>query len=782
MPFCSICGQQVLDGSVFCSKCGERMMIGGPVQPPPQPPQPQYQPQQPPQPQYPPQQPPQPQYQKPPLKGSKTGIKIAAIVVFAIIISASVLTFVFWPKGSNLIKDDNPTHDSTPRIINTGAYIIATSGQIGAAGGTLNINNLSSPLNGFKVEVPNAVAPENINFSVKYADVTDVQGLPSGASIASKMIEIETSGSGEWNQFKMFDSLVKVTLPYDPGLVKAEEKAVRFYQYDETNHSLEPTGFAGQDLTTNTLSFYAATFSKFVAVELIMEYFESTNSSLVVDTGFRPANDGWFIPNYGSYLESGGVCLGMTSFAKWYYAREKSNTGTGLHSKYREGEPAEWRDDATAIQLATRAQTGLMGIWASLTQVEKENHTSKQVGLSIIHGMIVSGEPQLIGLKTRYNDGSWADGGHAILAYKYNQGCFDMYDPNNPGTAAGTNQQQIPYTYNGGFERIFESGLNAANPLQFNIFYHASAKVYSPDNSFRGIYNAAEQGFSGSSIFPTVTLTDSTTTPSGTTPIDTDNDLIRDTTSSKETISGTITGGQRNVSSTLIFVSNQKFETPVVDGAFSQVVPLYQGDNDIVILATDSNTFTDWAGFLRDTIKSTASLTSLTMTMTWGQDNSDVDLHVKEPTINSTEGRHIYYSNKGSDYDNHPYLDFDNTYGYGPEHYYATENMTLPESEPLYGTYLIRIHYFADHDSDYENTQPITWHLNIKYLAFKNQLTGQEFWGEVSYSGYLSIASTSDTGNFNNAGASWSQIYSFQYLEPVASNYGVPNPPQNQFS
>ena len=711
----------------------------------------------------------------------------------ALVILVSMFTFVFLYKGNNLIKDnitqDNPTHDSTPRVINTGSYITATSGQIGVAGGTLNINNLSSPLNGFKVEVPNAVAPENINFSVKYADVTDVQGLPSGASIASKMIEIETSGSDEWNQFKMFDSLVKVTLPYDPGLVKAEEKAVRFYQYDETNHSLEPTGFAGQDLTANTLSFYAATFSKFVAVELIMEYFEAANASLVVDTGFRPATDGWFIPNYGSYLKSGGLCLGMTSFAKWYYSREKENTGTGLYSKYKEGDQTEWRDDATAIQLATRAQTGLIGIWGSLTQAEKENHTSKQVGLSIIHGMIVSGEPQLIGLRTRYNDSSWAKGGHAILAYKYSQGRFDVYDPNNPCTAAGTNQQQIPYTYNGGFERIFDSGLNVANPLQFNVFYHASAKVYSPDNAFSGIYNAAEQGFSGNSIFPTVTLTDSTTTPNGTTPTDTDLDSIRDTTSSTATISGMITGGQRSVSSTLIFVSNQKFKTPVdnVTGAFSQVVPLYQGDNDIVILATDSNTFTNWAGFLRDTIKSTASLTSLTITMTWGQDNSDVDLHVKEPTINGTEGRHIYYSNKGYDY-NHPYLDVDNTHGYGPEHYYATENMTLPETgnvgpnQPLYGTYLIRVHYFADHDSDYESIQPITWHLNIKYLAFKDQSTGQEFWGEMPYSGYLSTASSSGTGNFNNSGASWSQIYSFQYLEPVASNYGIPNPPQNQFS
>jgi hypothetical protein len=70
-----------------------------------------------------------------------------------------------------------------------------------------------------------------------------------------------------------------------------------------------------------------------------------------VDTGFRPARDGWFIPNYGSYITPGGMCLGMVSYAKWYY----SNIGTGMYNTYIEGSPSEWRDDNTAIQLAARA-------------------------------------------------------------------------------------------------------------------------------------------------------------------------------------------------------------------------------------------------------------------------------------------------------------------------------------------------------------------------------------------------------------------------------------------
>ena len=67
--------------------------------------------------------------------------------------------------------------------------------------------------------------------------------------------------------------------------------------------------------------------------------------------------------------------------------------------------------------------------------------------------------------------------------------------------------------------------------------------------------------------------------------------------------------------------------------------------------------------------------------MTWDQDNSDVDLHVKEPTINGTDGRHyLSTATRGHRTTNNPYLDLDNTYGFGPEHYYATENMTLPQT------------------------------------------------------------------------------------------------------
>jgi uncharacterized protein YfaP (DUF2135 family) len=215
----------------------------------------------------------------------------------------------------------------------------------------------------------------------------------------------------------------------------------------------------------------------------------------------------------------------------------------------------------------------------------------------------------------------------------------------------------------------------------------------------------------------------------------------------------------------------------VVDGVFSVEVPLMTGDNDVVVLATDVNTFSNWAGFLRDTIKCTGSPAALTVTLTWDQGDSDVDLHVLEP---GTDGRHIYYQNKGGESATTPYLDLDTIHGYGPEHYYATYGSNLPGSDNLYGTYQVRVEYYSD-KSDADTPQTITWHLNVKYLAYQNQQTGQEFWVQQSRDGVLSTPDSTGTSDFSAGGAAWSSIWNIGYSAPNPSDYSIPAPPQNHF-
>jgi len=456
-----------------------------------------------------------------------------------------------------------------------------------------------------------------------------------------------------------------------------------------------------------------------------------------------------------------------------------------LYGKYHEGDANEWRDDATAIQLATRAHTAESAIWDETWKQELTAYlpSSRDVALSLIHGMVVTGQPQLLCIYDQVGTDNWV-GGHAILTYGYDGGNFEIYDPNYPYRADNptASEREVPYTLSSGFSNYL-SGTTAGNSgFSYNVFLHFGYKMFHPFFSFIGLYSSAETGFNDDTLFPTVTLTDINTDPVGTTPTDTDHDGIRDTTASKIIISGTIKGGKNVVNSTLIFVSNQKFVVPVdnTNGVFSQEVPLFQGNNDVIILATATDTFSNWAGYHKEVIKSTASLAALTLTMTWGQDASDVDLHVLEPTIGGTEGRHIYYNNTGTG-SGHPYLDMDDTYGYGPEHYYATEDMTLPNTldNSLYGTYEFRVHYYADHDSNNDETQPITWHVSARYLAYKDATRNLEYWVDKSWSGSLSTANSSDTGNFLNSGSSWSQTYEIDYARPNPADYGTPSPPQN---
>jgi uncharacterized protein YfaP (DUF2135 family) len=729
-------------------------------------------------------------------KNRKKLFAILAIVLVIIILIPTVLVFsgALNFNGTNTNPTPTPNANPTNSVISpgvttqptannmvsitSGSKVTATSQSIGSSGGTIQITDTSSPLYGLKIVVPPAAISETIQFTISYSDISNINGLPTGASPASKLITIHATGSAEFNQYEMFDKPVEVTLPYASTAANDDSSPVRFYWYDASNGKLDSTGFLSEDKTAHTITFMTASFSDFIAVELDITLSQlAGETNYTVDTGFRASTNGWFIPNYGSVQTPGGMCLGMVNYAKWYYTYHGSDTG--LHAKYIEGDASEWRDDATAIQLAARAHLATSGIWNSLTQEEKgwAEANAREVGLSWLSGMIVTGEPQLIGLKARVNNGTYLNYAHAVMTYGYSDGCFQIYDPNFPGSNWGDRMRTIPFSYTDGFNETYVSGTTRADSLVFNIFYHAGSKLSSTPSDYQGLYNSAQSKFQGSSTFPTVTLTDTSTTPTGTTPTDTDSDGIRDTTEAKTTISGTITGGQDTINSTLVFVDNKKYTSPVVDGAFSVEVPLLTGNNDVVVLATDSNTFSNWAGYLRDTIKCTASPAALTVTLTWDQDQSDVDLHVLEPGIN---GRHIYYSDKGYTGTN-PYLDLDNTYSYGPEHYYAIEGSTLPSSTNLYGTYQVRVQYYSD-KSGADTPQTITWHLNVKYIAFKNTQTGQEYWVEESRDGVLSTPNSSGTADFSGGDASWSSIWNIDYTAPNISDYNIPAPPQNHFS
>jgi hypothetical protein len=578
-----------------------------------------------------------------------------------------------------------------------------------------------------------------------------------------------------------------------------------------------PTSFE-KDPARNVTTFLAGSFSKLVGIALKIGLYGVFGLS--ADTGFRPAIDGWFIPNEGSYIRPRGNCLGMSCYAVWYHKYKKPATGTGLYEKYREGTTPqwrdEWRDDATAIQLATRLQLAAKKAFEDLWFDRRwsapvgSKWNARYVAGTWLHGLIVEDEPQHITVGVQLANGD-VPNMHALVVYGYSNGRFDIYDPNYPATMPGTPARQIPFTLADGFSDFYVDASqeewqrgDTISSTQFNIFVTASSKSFYSNAFFKDLYEAAEKDFEDDTVFPIVQLTDETTMPEGETPIDTDGDSVRDTPEREVTISGTIKGGERAISSTLLYVNREKFKVDLLNEEFTKGVVLHGLENEIIVLATDEDTRTNWAGFLRFIINCTAPTRNITITLTVDPWTSTLQPHIIEPTIEGVPGRHVW---PGWEFVNccwpgeegeHPCLAVHvclRTVEYWYT-YFGMEDMTLPNyhgpGKSLYGTYRVRVWYFDDLLSGWgewggdpdKPVEPAKWHLSVRYLAFRDEVTGREYWVEKSRRGTLTVEGETLVGedvDFFSSHASWSPIWAIEYPEPDPADYLVQQPPQNMF-
>lgn len=104
--------------------------------------------------------------------------------------------------------------------------------------------------------------------------------------------------------------------------------------------------------------------------------------------------------------------------------------------------------------------------------------------------------------------------------------------------------------------------------------------------------------------------------------------------------------------------------------------------------STVTNLMTAGLDALAQSVNDGEAAGSFTVTLNWSG-SGDEDLHIFEPS-----GSHVYYGNKQGTIG---FLDTDNTYGYGPEHYYASCDPSVLQP----GTYHIGInnYRFADYQT-----------------------------------------------------------------------------------
>ena len=146
------------------------------------------------------------------------------------------------------------------------------------------------------------------------------------------------------------------------------------------------------------------------------------------------------------------------------------------------------------------------------------------------------------------------------------------------------------------------------------------------------------------------------------------------------------------------------------------------------------------SGYVQQPLYSTATPNLLTVTLTWDDGNSDLDLHILEP-----EGRHIYFANKGGS--NTPFLDYDNTVGFGPEHYFIN-NGVQAASGSLEGKYKIRVHYYGSGLP--ELVRSIRWTIHVE---------GSTQESTPPITGVLSFDNYATNNEFHSSDSSWSPTY-----------------------
>jgi hypothetical protein len=722
-----------------------------------------------------------------------------------------------------------------PPTFTTGDFTPAPLAQatVGAAGGTVSVTDPASPLNGLAIVVPPGSTTDDVTFTVSSAPITDETGLPAGTHTASRLIRIEANGSAGWNEDRQFTRAVRLTLPYEPP---AEgEETVRFYAVT-SDGSLDAAGLDGQDTANHTLTFYTRTFGDapgiapaitpqeagpsgegftyYVAVG--MGALLSTPFAVGIDTGFRPDPNGWAIPNYGSYYKDarGGSCAGFATSAQWYY-RKRYQPPLGENPRYIDPKKTpSWVDDAVAIEFTSRVQDDLAQIWEQFRTRENSEQvqSSRAVALSLLGALYVTGQPALVGLRSTLAqaDGSREDqAGHAVPAYRVEikpggSFRFYVYDSNYPSD----DSRFIDYDGSTGFKSYPDGTTLEDSRHPFNEFRHRGYRVFLNDAHMERLKTLADGGFKDTSYFPKIEITSIKAKNKDEVVFDrAANVRIEGTTKQNEhkfitsdravIIEGTVLGGLAQdpccvVNSLNLYMSGKRYGASVNnragggDGRFSVTVPVDEGENELVILAAHIPRFSDWAGFHRDVIESTASNASMIVTLVWDQDRSDVDLYVKEPDRDGKTGDTVYYSHRRGESDANPFLDLDNTSGAGTEHYFARRDSVTLYSDgsagpDLYGKYTVRAHYYADHDDQPDTTQPISYTILWRYLAYcpapcTNPVTDGVYI-EGSSSGSLTAANSGNCCSIGNAsGGDWSPPIEIDYKRPDPADYVAKDP------
>lgn len=529
---------------------------------------------------------------------------------------------------------------------------IISLSTVGAAGGTIEVTDADSPLYGTRVEFPaGALAGGNaVSIGVNPGTLFPNSGVFSGVILSLNL-----------SQEKTFSLPVRISVRFagDPELVPVP-------YYIDDNGRLNPVQLVEIDREGGYFVFETFHASLFTWIYEHTIGIPVAQAPAIIDTTYRPGNDGFQISNTGSQFNRGGECFGMTSFSLWYYMNKKSSSGEFFGKYY------NFVNGSTSIRgqnvIATRAFISIAQQWNTYYN----NIVSREIGLSdkeqyatIKNSISNTLRPVLIYL---YGHSS-STATHSVLAYSIKEtsnSTIAIYDPNYPNTT-----REITFDI---------------SSMEFQPYSGYSGVVFNGDGSLRlnepyqNILDDADANFQGSTG-ATITISSHT---SG-----------QQVYSTNVTLVGKVDSGQVLATRIRVFVGSNQFTYDLNhDGSFSIPINLQSGINHLqfVIDGKDSNgniTLLDMPNNLKAagyTLDAIINSSKILVTVTWDKDDTDVDTYVIDPRGDYSSYYHMFTADGGE-------LDRDITTGFGPEHWTLETRDTIRYFEP----YSIRLHYYSDH-------------------------------------------------------------------------------------
>jgi len=276
----------------------------------------------------------------------------------------------------------------------------------------------SGELSGLKIEIPSSSYETTTDWKV---EVSEIEEHDFGENFNPITPLISINNGGEYS-----NELIEVTIPID----LPEGYFATVFYYDKKTGELE--GVPTISLSNNEIKIVTRHFSDIVPSIVPIE---KVTKNIDIDTGFRPGYDDWQFVNRGSFIAEGGHCSGQSMSALWYYYEKKMIAGErGLYGRYDNNDKGYgtidfWRDDSWGYRLSSVVQDDVdFGSWIAKAFLEMEGFNDTLTLANFAYSMLITGEPQFLGLAE-----SGKPGGHAIIAHRVTNDGIYVSDPNYPG-------------------------------------------------------------------------------------------------------------------------------------------------------------------------------------------------------------------------------------------------------------------------------------------------------------------------------------------------------------